>query len=143
MKFQKIAQIVIAALIAGVLFTSSTAKASSTYTLTVTKIECVERQDPWPDMKDEIRLQFDAYPIYSGDHYEDGEVRNIKDVPVPFDSGISDFDFWLYEEDNLGDPDDLIGTKNIVVANVIDQGLKTATIGTTNGKYKITYKIEY
>jgi hypothetical protein len=131
------------ALLAPMLLGGTTVRAVATtsYTLTILKIECVNRQDPYPDMKDEIRLQFDAMPIYSDDKYTDGEVRNIKNVPVPFDSGIKDFDFWLYEEDNLADYDDLIGKTNIVVANVIYQGNQTVTIGTTNGKYKITYMI--
>jgi hypothetical protein len=116
------------------------ASASITYTVTVMKVECIDRQDPWPSTNDEPRVTVNAMPIYSGSGYNDGTLRDIADVDVTV---YDEFTFSIWEEDPWPDPDDYIGYKEIISADVVGEGTKTATVGTTNGKYKIHYRLEY
>ena len=139
---QPIKRILIAGLVAIGLATTSAPPASATtaYTVTILKVECIDRQEPWPDTNDEPRVEVNAMPVYVGSGYDDGTLKNIKNVDVTV---YTDFGISVWEEDIWPDYDDYIGDKTIISADVVGLGTKTATIGTTDGKYKIYYKVEY
>jgi hypothetical protein len=116
------------------------AEATTSYTVTVVKIECLIKQDSWVNGKDEPEVTVNAMPIWDGSGFEAGTVKYLpyNETIIYTDAGIS-----MWELDNNPDPDDYLGYFNFTSADVVGQGNQTHNIGGPDGKYKVTYHVDY
>ena len=118
---------------------TSPASATTSYTMTIVKLECIIKQDSVFNGKDEPRVEVNAMPVYTGSGFSNG---TIKYVPNNGTTVYSSATISIWELDASPDPDDYIGYFTITSANVVGMGELTHILGGSSGKYKVTYRVD-
>lgn len=142
MKTHRIIGLVFASIVALTLLvgTAPRASASTRYTITLLKLECIEKQDSWANGDDEPTLEVNAMPVYEGSGFEDGTLRDFSDRSTYV---YDDFGLSIWERDEWPDRDDYVGDVDIESADVVGEGTKSVVIGNNNGKYRVYYRVDY
>lgn len=133
-------RIVMASFLAIMVAASSTpsASASSSYTLTIVRLECIIKQDSLINGSDEPRIIVDGITLYMGSGFSNGTTKG---VGIALTVGSSPtVDVW--ETDPSPDPDDFIGSFTVTSSTAVGKGVLSKIVGNSNGKYKVFYEVK-